>query len=289
MAIEIKNFFDPATSTMTYVVHDPASLDAVVIDPVWDYDPASSKLSNKSSEAVLAYIKEQKLTPKMILETHVHADHVTGAQFFKERFPEAPLCIGERITVVQKIWRDMYGFDEKTTDIQGKVFDRLLKENETVSAGTIQFKVLFTPGHTPACASYLFDNALFCGDTLFMPDSGTGRCDFPGGSAKELYNSITSKIYSLPETTRIFVCHDYQPGGREIQCQTSVADEKDKNIQLSRNTTEEQYVEFRTKRDATLPTPKLLLPSLQINIRAGQLPPADDQGKRYLKIPVLTI
>ncbi|UYL09395.1 MBL fold metallo-hydrolase [Bdellovibrio sp. SKB1291214] len=288
MSIEIKNFFDPATSTMTYVVHDPASLDAVVIDPVWDYDPAASKFSNKSSEAVLAYIQEMNLQPKMILETHVHADHVTGAQFFKERFPEAPLCIGERITVVQKIWRDLYGLDEKSTDVHGKVFDRLFKDNETVNAGTISFKVLFTPGHTPACASYLFDNALFCGDTLFMPDSGTGRCDFPGGSAKELYHSITAKIYSLPETTRIFVCHDYQPGGRQILCQTSVADEKSKNIQLTSTTTEEQYVEFRTKRDATLPTPKLLLPSLQINIRAGHLPESDAHGKRFLKIPILT-
>ncbi|WP_413586936.1 MBL fold metallo-hydrolase [Bdellovibrio sp. HCB274] len=287
MAIEVKHFFDPATSTVTYVVHDPKSLDAVVIDPVWDYDPAASKLSNKSSEAVLAYIKEQNLTPRMILETHVHADHVTGAQFFKAHFPEAPLCIGERITTVQKIWRDMYDLDEKTTDIQGKVFDRLLKENEEVSAGTLKFKVFFTPGHTPACSSYLFEDALFTGDALFMPDSGTGRCDFPGGSAKELYNSITKKIYAQPESTRIFVCHDYQPGGREFMCQTSVADEKKSNIQLNAETTEAQYIEFRTKRDATLATPKLLLPSLQINIRAGHLPEADASGKRFLKIPVV--
>ncbi|WP_413580916.1 MBL fold metallo-hydrolase [Bdellovibrio sp. HCB288] len=286
MAIEVKHFFDPATSTITYVVHDLKSLDAVVIDPVWDYDPAASKLSNKSSEAVLAYIKAQNLIPRMILETHVHADHVTGAQFFKERFPEAPLCIGERITTVQKIWRDMYDLDAKT-DIQGKVFDRLLKEREVVQAGTLQFKVFFTPGHTPACSSYLFEDALFTGDALFMPDSGTGRCDFPGGSAKDLYNSITTKIYALPETTRIFVCHDYQPGGREFMCQTSVGDEKKSNIQLNDKTTEEQYIEFRTKRDATLATPKLLLPSLQINIRAGRLPEADSQGKRFLKIPVI--
>lgn len=284
MSIKIQHFFDSTTSTLTYVVHDPKTLDAVIIDPVWDFDPSSGKLSTKSMDTVISYLKENNLHPHFILETHAHADHLSSSQLFKKFFPEVRIAIGEKITEVQRTFKTILNLEN--IDTAGKAFDILLKEGQTLEAGSLSFKVLFTPGHTPACASYLIEDALFTGDALFMPDSGTGRCDFPSGSAENLYNSITQKIYSLPDNTRIFVCHDYQPEGRPVKFETTVKEQKDSNIQLRAQTTKNEYVEFRTKRDATLCTPKLLYPSIQVNISAGHLPEPEKNGTSYLKLPL---
>lgn len=283
--IEIKHFFDQATSTLTYVVHDPKTLDAIIIDPVWDYDPAASRLSTKSMEQVVAYIQEKKLNPHYVMETHAHADHLSSSQLFKNIFPHIKVVIGERITEVQKVFKPVFNMP-KDFNTFGADFDILLKEGSVLEAGSLKIKTLFTPGHTPACASYLIEDALFTGDAIFMPDSGTGRCDFPAGSAESLYDSVHNKIYNLPDSTRIFVGHDYQPNGRELKFETSVAEQKEKNIQLKAHTSKEEFVEFRTKRDATLSAPKLLLPSIQINIRAGHLPPPEENGMSYLKLPL---
>ncbi|WP_374079034.1 MBL fold metallo-hydrolase [Bdellovibrio bacteriovorus] len=284
MALQIQHFFDPGTSTLTYVVHDPKTLDAVVIDPVWDYDAASGKLSTKAMDPVIAYLKENKLNPHYVMETHAHADHLSSSQLFKNFFPNIKVAIGERITEVQKTFKTVFNLSDINTE--GREFDILLKENDILEAGSLKFKTLFTPGHTPACASYLIEDALFTGDAIFMPDSGTGRCDFPQGSAEALYSSVTGKIYSLPENTRIFVGHDYQPDGRELRFQTSVKEQKEKNIQLSSRVSKEEFIRFRKDRDATLSAPKLLYPSLQVNIRAGRLPAPENNGVSYLKLPL---
>lgn len=284
MKLQIKHFFDSITSTLTYVVYDQDTLDAVVIDPVWDYDPASGKLSTKSMDPVVAFVKEMNLRPHYVMETHAHADHLSSSQLFKNFFPNIKVAIGERITEVQKVFKKVFNLNDLNTT--GSDFDILLKEGEVLQAGSLKIKTLFTPGHTPACASYLIEDAIFTGDALFMPDSGTGRCDFPAGSAENLYDSVTGKIYSLPANTRIFVGHDYQPNGRELMYQTTVDEEKNKNIQLKGHTSKEDFIKFRQERDATLAAPKLLLPSIQVNIRAGQLPAAEENGMRYLKLPL---
>jgi len=284
MNMQIQHFFDAGTSTLTYVVSDSKTLDAVVIDPVWDFDPASGKMSLKALEPVLAYIKSNNLKPHFVLETHVHADHVSSSQILKEQFPGIKIAISERITEVQKIFGAL--FNAKDLNTTGKDFDVLFGDGQEIQAGSLKIKCLLTPGHTPACAAFLIEDALFSGDAMFMPDSGTGRCDFPAASAESLYNSITGKIYALPDTTRLFVGHDYQPQGRELKFQTTVGEQKTANIQLKGATTKAEFVEFRTKRDATLAAPKLLLPSIQINMRAGQLPAKEDNGTRYLKIPL---
>ncbi|AHZ86508.1 MBL fold metallo-hydrolase [Bdellovibrio bacteriovorus] len=284
MKLQIQHFFDSVTSTLTYVVYDQDTRDAVVIDPVWDYDPASGKLSTKSMDPVVAFVKEMKLHPHYVMETHAHADHLSSSQLFKNFFPDIKVAIGERITEVQKVFKKVFNMNDLNTS--GSDFDILLKEGEVLQAGSLKIKTLFTPGHTPACASYLIEDAIFTGDALFMPDSGTGRCDFPAGSAENLYDSVTGKIYSLPENTRIFVGHDYQPNGRALMYQTTVNEEKNQNIQLKGHTSKEDFVKFRQERDATLAAPKLLLPSIQVNIRAGQLPAAEENGTRYLKLPL---
>lgn len=285
MSIKIQHFFDPGTFTLTYVVHDPQTLDAVVIDPVWDYEPASGKLSTKSMEPVLQYLKENHLSPKWVLETHAHADHLSSSQLFKNFFPDIKVAIGERITEVQKTFKTIFNL-EPEFDTSGKAFDLLLKEGQTFEVGSLKFKVLFTPGHTPACASYMIEDALFSGDALFMPDSGTGRCDFPAGSAETLYESITQNIYTLPDNIRIFVGHDYQPEGRDLKFETTVKEEKERNIQLKATTAKSEYVEFRKRRDATLAAPRLLFPSIQVNINAGHLPTPEANGVSYLKSPL---
>ncbi|MNK07394.1 putative metallo-hydrolase [compost metagenome] len=284
MKNQIQHFFDAATSTLTYVVHDLETRDAVVIDPVWDYDPASGQLSTQSMMPVVSYLKEHNLRPHYIMETHAHADHVSSSQLFKNFFPEIKVAIGENITKVQKVFQEVFHLNDLHVD--GRDFDVLLKDGEILTAGSLSIKTLFTPGHTPACSSYLIEDALFSGDALFMPDSGTGRCDFPLGSAEDLFNSISQRIYSLPASTRIFVGHDYQPQGRELRFESSVAEQKEKNIQLKAQTSREEFVQFRTQRDATLSAPKLLLPSIQVNIRAGHLPTAEENGVSYLKIPL---
>jgi glyoxylase-like metal-dependent hydrolase (beta-lactamase superfamily II) len=284
MSINIQHFFDQGTSTLTYIVHDPATLDAVVIDPVWDFDPASGKLATKSLESVINYLREHKLKPHFVLETHAHADHLSSSQLYKKTFPDIKVAINEKITVVQKSFQNVFNMQD--LNVEGRDFDLLLKDGQELSAGSLKVKIMATPGHTPACTSFLIEDALFSGDLLFMPDSGCGRCDFPAASALSMYESVTKKVYTLPDQTRIFVGHDYQPQGRELRFQTSVLEQKNNNIQIKGTTSKEEFIEFRTKRDATLSAPKLLLPSIQVNIRAGRLPAPESNGISYLKTPL---
>ncbi len=282
--MQIETFFDPATWTLTYVVFDEATKDAVVIDPVLDFDPLAVSVSTSSNDRVAAFVEEQGLKLGAILETHAHADHLSGSQDLKARFG-ADIVIGEHIQTVQQTFKGIFNLPEDfKTD--GSQFDKLVTDDETFHVGSLAIKVLHTPGHTPACVSYLIGDALFTGDALFMPDMGTGRCDFPAGSAEDLYNSIAGKIYALPDETRVFVGHDYLPGGRELKWETTVAAEKEGNVQLPGNRSKDEFVQFRTARDATLNPPKLIFQSVQVNVRAGKLPEAEDNGMAYLKLPI---
>ncbi len=281
----VKEFFDQATWTMTYVVYDAATKDAVILDPVWDYDPAASKMSSQSAEQVLTFVKENKLKVHYILETHAHADHVSGSQILKEKLPGTKVGIGAKITEVQKVFKDVFNLDPNfKTD--GSQFDLLLNEEQVLEAGTLKIKTIYTPGHTPACSSYVIGDAVFTGDALFMPDYGTGRCDFPAGSADDLYTSVHDKLYQLPDDYRVFVGHDYLPDGRALAFETTIAEEKAKNVQLKHDTSRHQFVEFRNTRDKTLAAPRLILPSVQVNIDAGKLPAPEKNGTSYLKIPI---
>jgi glyoxylase-like metal-dependent hydrolase (beta-lactamase superfamily II) len=283
--ITIKEFFDPQTWTLTYVVADENTRDAIIIDPVWDYDPASSKISSESLEAVERFIKSHELKVHYILETHAHADHLSGSQPLKEKFPQAKIGIGAHITAVQKVFKDVFNLAPQfATD--GSQFDLLLTEETPLQAGSLEIKTIYTPGHTPACASYLIGENVFTGDALFMPDYGTGRCDFPAGSAHDLYTSVHDKLYKLPEHTKVYTGHDYMPAGRELQFQSTIGEQKINNIQLKEKTTREEFVKMRNERDATLKAPKLLLPSVQVNIDAGRLPAAEKNGVSFLKIPL---
>jgi glyoxylase-like metal-dependent hydrolase (beta-lactamase superfamily II) len=283
--IQIKEFFDENTWTLTYVVWDEKTRDAVVIDPVLDYDPAASKTSEESAARVIEFLRSKELTLHFILETHAHADHLSGSQVIKREFPRARIAIGEKITKVQGVFKDVFNMPEDfKTD--GSQFDRLLKDGEVFQAGTIQIKAIFTPGHTPACASYLIDGNVFVGDALFMPDYGTGRCDFPAGSAVDLYHSVHDRLYGLPDDTKVYTGHDYMPNGRPLRFMATIGEEKKANKQLKAETTQEDFVRFRTARDQTLAAPTLLLPSVQINIDAGHLPAPAKNGKRYLRIPI---
>lgn len=283
--LKVQEFFDNATSTLTYAVYDDATRDTLVIDPVLDYDPATSTTSEVSVRLVLDYIRHHNLKLHFILETHAHADHLSGSQVLKRTYPKATLAIGSRITEVQDIFKNVFGLSEDfKTD--GSQFDRLLADGEIFEAGRIKVKVISTPGHTPACVSYLIDDNVFVGDALFMPDYGTGRCDFPAGSAKSLYHSIHDRLYELPDQTKVFTGHDYSPNGRPLRFMATIGEEKSNNIQLNTHTLEEEFVHFRIERDKTLNTPRLLLPSVQVNIDAGRLPQTDKNGKRYLRIPI---
>lgn len=284
--MQIKQFFDPATFTLTYVVSDEATKDAVIIDPVLDYDPAASKTATKSIDEVDAYVRASGLTVRWVLETHAHADHLSASQILKRRFG-AKVAIGARITEVQKVFKGVFDLDGFATD--GSQFDRLLKDGDVLQIGNMSLEVLATPGHTPACLTFLVDDAVFTGDALFVDDYGTGRTDFPAGSADDLYRSVHDVLYALPDETRVFVGHDYQPGGRELRWQTTIGSAKRNNIQLKAETTREEYVKFRTARDATLSAPKLLLPSVQVNIAAGRMPKKHANGKRYLSIPIAPV
>jgi len=252
---------------------------------VLDYDPAASKVWTESVDQVVEFARGLNLNVHYILETHAHADHLSGSQLLKKTYPQAKVAIGERITVVQETFKKVFDMpDDFPTD--GRQFDRLLKEGEVVEAGALKIEVIFTPGHTPACASYKIGDAVFVGDAIFMPDMGTGRCDFPAGSATNLYNSITNKLYGLPDATRIFVGHDYQPGGRELAWETTVGAEKQNNIQLKASTSEADFVQFRAARDKQLAAPKLLFQSVQVNIDAGQMPKPNSERKRFLTMPL---
>jgi glyoxylase-like metal-dependent hydrolase (beta-lactamase superfamily II) len=282
--VNIKHFFDQDTFTLTYIVSDNNSKDCVIIDPVLDYDQASGLVEDRSLKEVIDFIKQEGLKVQAILETHAHADHLTGSQILKQQFPHAAVGIGARIKTVQELFKNHFNLDFIQTD--GSQFNLLFKDGEEINFGTLKMKALPTPGHTPACMSYLFGDAVFTGDALFMPDYGTGRCDFPKGSSKDLYQSVTKQLYVLPDSTRVFVGHDYGPNGREIQFQTTIGESKKNNIQLKASTSEDEFVSFREARDRTLKAPRLLLPSIQINIDAGHLPPKESNGKSYLKIPL---
>lgn len=279
--MEIQHFFDQATSTLTYVVHDGRT--AVVIDPVLDYDPKSSRTSVGSAQAVAQYMDGKHLAVPYVIDTHAHADHLTAMPFFKQRYG-ARTVTGSRVGEVQRMFRDIYNLGA-AFPVDGRQFDLLLDEGQELEVGSFRVHAMHTPGHTPAHMSWQIEDALFVGDTLFMPDYGTARCDFPGGSAEQLFDSI-QRIYALPESTRLFMCHDYQPGGRELRFVTTVAEQKRSNIQLRGETKKQNFIATRKKRDAQLDMPALILPAVQINIRAGELPEREANGTAYLKIPL---
>lgn len=286
--VKVQHFFDPLTFTLTYIVYDPTTYDAVIIDPVLDFEYASGKISQHQLNIVIKFIQENKLHLHAVLETHAHADHISSSQYIKEKILDAKICIGHKITEVQKVFKTVFNLKNLLTD--GSQFDQLLLEQKVYHFGSLQMTALATPGHTPACMSYLFNQKiLFVGDALFMPDYGTGRCDFPGGSAKKLYDSIHEVIYKLPDETIIYTGHDYLPNGRNLQYQTTVGQSKQNNIQLNALTSEAKFIQLRESRDRTLDAPKLLLPSIQVNIAAGKLPQPEDNGTIYLKLPVSKI
>ena len=282
----VQGFFHGPTNTITYLVSDPATGAAAIIDPVLDYDPAAARTDDASIVQVLDAVREQSLDLKLILDTHAHADHLSGADEIRHR-TGAPIGIGGHITKVQKVFGALFEAHDVTPD--GVVFDRLFADGERFMLGSLEVEVLHTPGHTPACVSYHVGDAVFVGDTLFMPDYGTARADFPGGDARTLYRSI-HRLLALPEATRMFVGHDYLPEGREdYRWETTVGAQKAGNIHVGGGVTEDDFVAMREARDATLAVPKLILPSLQMNIRAGALPPAEPSGKRFLKTPLNAI
>lgn len=280
----VKAFFDEATNTVTYVVEDPRSNACVIIDPVLDFDPASGRTSTASADKVIEYIENSSLDVVWILETHVHADHLSGAAYLKSEVG-GRTGVGKLITEVQTIFKGIFNLGDEFT-VDGEQFDSLLDEGDQLEVGSMTVRVMHTPGHTPACLTFVAGNCAFIGDTMFMPDFGTARVDFPGGDAVKLYRSI-QRILALPDDTRLFMCHDYKPQGREeFAWKTTVAEERADNIHIHAGVTEQEFVDFRSKRDKQLGMPKLILPSIQVNIRAGEMPPADDNGVVYLKLPV---
>ncbi len=283
---DIKAFFDPETWTFTYVVYAGKESPCVVIDSVLNYDSKSGRTSTRSADEVIGFIQNEQLQLNWILETHAHADHITAAPHIQEKLG-GKIVIGDHITNVQNVFRDVFNLGEQFA-VDGSQFDHLLKDGESLSFGSLLLKALYVPGHTPACMAYEIGDALFVGDTLFMPDVGTARCDFPGGSAQALYRSI-QKVLSYPNEIRLFMCHDYPPEHRAAAYCTTVGEEKNSNIHVSKGISEEQFVQMRNKRDATLDMPNLILPSIQVNIRAGHLPEPETNGKSYLKIPLNTL
>lgn len=283
MEPRIQAFFDTATFTVTYLVSDPASGQAAVIDPVLDFDPKSGRTATRSADAVLAAAQEQKLSIRWILETHAHADHLSASVHLKEK-TGALVGIGEHITHVQKVFRPIFNATDVSGD--GKPFDRLFRDGEHFAIGTLDVEILHTPGHTPACISYKVGNNVFVGDTLFMPDYGTARADFPGGDARTLYRSI-KRLLSLPGDTTLWMCHDYKAPGRDaFSWQATVAEERAANVHVHDGIDEDTFVAMREARDKTLEVPVLILPAVQVNIRAGHMPPPESDGSVYLKIPV---
>jgi len=282
--MDIKTFYHQESSTFTHVVYNQQSKDAVIIDPVLDYDKASSMVGYQFADDLVDFLKAANLKLHYIIETHVHADHLSSAQYIKSKFPSAKTAISTKITIVQQTFSEIYNFTELSTD--GSQFDCLFSDGDEIKAGSLSLKIIHTPGHTPTCMSILIEGCLFTGDSLFIPDFGTGRCDFPNGSAEELFLSVSNKLYTLPDDTRVFVGHDYQPNGRELRSETSILESKSENIQLTTSTSKDEFVAFRTQRDKLLSAPALLLPSIQVNIQAGHLPIPEANGVRYLKIPI---
>jgi glyoxylase-like metal-dependent hydrolase (beta-lactamase superfamily II) len=278
----VKAFFDKRTFSMQYVASDPATKKCAIIDPVLDFDEKSGSTATINADAILDYIAKQGLEVEWILDTHPHADHFSAVRYLKGK-TGAPTAIGEKVVEVQKLWKDFYNWPDFPAD--GSQWDKLFAEGETFTVGTLPAKVLFSPGHTLASITYVIGDAAFVHDTLFMPDSGTARCDFPGGSAKRLWNSI-EQILALPDETRIFVGHDYQPGGREPMWESTVAEQKASNTHMSKCRTEAEFVAVREARDKTLAMPKLILHALQVNMNGGRLPEPEANGRRYLKFPL---
>ena len=280
---EVQAFFDPVTNTISYIVKDPASASCAIVDSVMDIDYAAGRITPDHADALIRAVRDRGLTLEWIIETHVHADHLSAAPYIQQQLG-GKVGIGANIRIVQ----DTFGkiFNEGTEfQRDGSQFDRLFQDGDTYRIGTLEALALHTPGHTPACMTHVIGDAAFVGDTLFMPDGGSARADFPGGDARTLYRSIR-RVLSLPDETRLFMCHDYGPNGREIRWETTVAEQKAHNIHVHEGVTEDEFVRLREARDATLAMPRLIIPALQVNMRAGDLPPADDTGKRFLKVPI---
>ena len=283
----VEAFFDDATFTISYVVSDPQTRQAVIVDSVLDFDQAAGRTSTESADRIVDHVRAQGLKVGLILETHVHADHLTAAPYLRDRLG-GETAIGANITVVQETFAKLFNV-ESGFAVDGSQFDRLLSDGEEIKVGNLTGRAICTPGHTPNCMVYLIGDAAFVGDTLFMPDYGTARCDFPGGDARTLFQSI-QKIFALPDETRLFMCHDYKAPGRDAYAwETTVSEERARNIHVGGGVSESDFVEMRETRDATLSMPRLILPSVQVNMRAGEMPPPEDNGVSYLKTPINAI
>ena len=283
MQAQVKAFFDPATWTVSYVVFDAPGGHCALVDSVLDYDPKSGRTRTDSADQLIAFVREQNLMVDWILETHAHADHLSAAPYLRKHLG-GKIAIGGKITQVQNVFKGIFHLEPEFAT-NGSQFDHLFEDGDTFAIGTLQAQALSVPGHTPACMAYQVGDAVFVGDTLFMPDVGTARCDFPGGNAHTLYQSVR-KLLSLPPETRLFMCHDYPPEGREAHWECTVADQRARNTHVHDGASEAEFVAMRTKRDAGLAMPVLILPSVQVNIRAGELPPPEANGVSYLKIPL---
>ena len=284
MTPQVKAFFDQATYTVSYVISDPETGTSAIIDSVLDFDQASGRTSTKSADQLIEYVENNNLSVAWILETHVHADHLSAAPYLKSRLG-GKTGVGDLITRVQSTFKGVFNLEDEFT-VDGAQFDQLMADGDLLALGSMNIRVMHTPGHTPACLTYVAGDCAFIGDTMFMPDFGTARVDFPGGDAAELYQSIQN-ILTLPDDTRLYMCHDYKaPGRDEFAWETTVAEQRSNNVHIGGGTTEQEFIEFRVNRDAQLGMPKLILPSIQVNIRAGEMPPADDNGVVYLKLPV---
>jgi glyoxylase-like metal-dependent hydrolase (beta-lactamase superfamily II) len=284
MRPQIQAFFDKQTKTISYVLKDPESAACAIIDSVLDFDAAAGRTATKAADAIIAFVREHRLAVEWILETHVHADHLTAAAYLKERLG-GTIGIGAKVRVVQNYFGDLFNAGPAFKR-NGSQFDRLFDDGAEIEVGRLAGRAIDTPGHTPGCVTYVFDDAAFIGDTLFMPDYGTARCDFPGGDARQLYRSI-QRIFALAPQTRLFMCHDYPlPERTEYRWESTVAEEKAHNVQVHDGVAEDEFVAMRTRRDATLAMPQLIIPSVQVNMRAGQLPPPEENGVRYLKVPI---
>ena len=281
--MEIEGFFDSQTNTISYVVTDVQTAQCAVIDSVLDFDYASGKIKYKNADSIISYITKKKLTLQWLVETHVHADHLSAAPYIQKQLG-GKIAISKEIIKVQDIFGKIFNAGTEF-ERDGSQFDLLLGDNDSYQIGTLQATAIHTPGHTPACMAHIVGDAVFVGDTLFMPDGGTARADFPGGDAQMLYKSI-QKILSLPDETRLFVCHDYMPNGRAVSWQTTIAEQKLKNIHIGGDITEAEFVKLREERDKTLSSPTLIMPSIQVNMRAGNMPPSEDNGSTYLKLPI---
>jgi glyoxylase-like metal-dependent hydrolase (beta-lactamase superfamily II) len=284
MQVQVQPFFDVASNTWSYVVAEPQGRHAAIIDPVLDFDARSGRTGTASAQALLDHVREHALEVRWILETHAHADHLSAGHWLKSQLPQATLAIGEGIRTVQAAFGPIFNLGDGFP-VDGSQFDHLFADGESFALGAVAAQVIAVPGHTSDSCAYLIGDALFTGDSLFMPDGGSARCDFPGGDARTLFDSI-QRLFELPDATRVFVCHDYGPGGRDVACETSIAAQKRDNIHVRDGVTADEFVALREERDATLAMPALLLPAVQVNIRAGALPEPEGNGTRYLKLPL---